>query len=90
MNTPKVKRDYFPQVDGDWFDRLLVLWEEDDAPVLDKERTGQAFERISGRPVGAWVAKVQVGDHAAYLHRNGWVHCIYPEGGCVAVVIKEA
>lgn len=76
-------------VPADWQERTVVLWEEDDAPVPDKERTDAAFRRIAGR-VGDPILTIDQGDQLVYFYRHGWVKTINYEGGWVGVLIKGA
>jgi regulator of RNase E activity RraA len=73
-------------VPADWQERTVVLWEEDDAPVPDKERTDAAFRRIAGR-AGDPILTIDQGDQLVYFYWSGWVKAINCEGGWVGVLI---
>lgn len=75
-----------------WRDRLVVIWEGDDAPVPDKERVDSAFRRISGFSTGYHkpVLKVDEGDEFVYFYREGWVKAVDCEGGWVGVLLKAS
>jgi len=78
-----------------WHDRILVLWEEDDATRgQDWENDGhenadRAFERITGHDpsVLSVLEAVDWGDAGGSLHRGGWVLGWSCEGGSVGVVV---
>lgn len=83
----KIERN--PAPSGDWPDRVLVVWEEDDAPVPDKERLGAAWVRITGhRLERAPLRVVDRGDWIASLYPDGWVRIASCEGGAVGVVVQ--
>ena len=81
-----IKRDYFPEVG--WRTRVLTIWTEDDVPMIDKERTSTAFERITGLKYDSYIQTIDDGDSFYYLYRGGWVRTLCPEGGTVGVVVR--
>lgn len=69
---------------------LVVLWEEDDAPVPDKEQTHAAFKRITGLNTDSYHKREDYGDHFIDVYYpSGWVKCSSYDGGFVGVLIKE-
>lgn len=78
-----------------WVDRVLVLWEEDDARPPDREGPNQALRRMSGLwgPVDAAreepTARVDVDDQTFALYRGGWVKGYSCGLGFVGVVVEE-
>jgi len=77
-------------IGGDWRDWLVVLWEEDDAPVPDKERVYEAFCRISEiKHQQHPIYVIDEGDQFINFYRGGWVKAVSCEGGWVGVLLKE-
>ena len=72
----------------DWEQHLVKLWEEDDAPVPDKERTDAAFKRISGLGYDRPIYEIDQGDQSIFLYRGGWAKAVNCEGGWVGVLIR--
>jgi hypothetical protein len=73
-------------VPENWHDRLVKLWEEDDAPVPDKELTREAFVRIAGHH-NIEIHKIDDGDAFYYFYMRGWVKCVSCDGGYVGVLV---
>ena len=76
----------------DWTKSVLWLWEEDDAPVPDKERVAAAFERISGMPHKfqgvRFIMKHRDDDCFTYFYRGGWVKQVACDGARVGVLVE--
>ena len=72
----------------DWTKSVLWLWEEDDAPVPDKERVGAAFKRLTN----GWNLKLihedQDDDCFTYFYRGGWVKQVACDGARVGVLVE--
>ena len=74
---------------ADWADRVLILWQEDDALPPDREMANGAFRRITGEdPERASKASVDYGDSGMFLKDFGWVLGWSCEGGFVGVVVR--
>lgn len=56
-----------------WQQRVLVLWDEDDALTPDRERGATALRRFAGPYVGDALARVDEGDTTYRLYPGGWV-----------------
>ena len=68
--------------------KVLILWEEDDAPVPDKERVGAAFRRITQLDAKHALATVDEGDVMTHYYRGGWVRIVSYDGGAVGMLIE--
>ena len=91
-DPPKLRKHYLREkecIPAGWIGKVVVLWEEDDAPVPDKEKTATAFKRISGcieKPLHT----IDNGDEFISFYRGGWVKSINCEGGWVGVLVRYA
>lgn len=89
------KVDQKKPADRLWHDRVLVVWEEDDARSPDRERNKDALRRISGRfgfidpDKEAHLLCADVDDTTHYLYRGGWVLGWSCGLGFVGVLVKE-
>lgn len=70
-----------------WMDSHLLLWQEDDAPVPDKERVNEALIRMAGPHLRKLVS-VDLGDCFGHVYSGGWVVVHTPEGGYVGVLVE--
>lgn len=93
-SSQRVRRATYREAPSlDWWNRVVVVWEEDDALVPDREKVHQAFARICG---SAWsrdtaLARHDGGDTISVLHPGGWVTgacCGLGFVGVVAVVLE--
>lgn len=58
----------------DWHRHVLILWDEDDALVPDRERTREALVRISGLAVyNDPIDRKVEGDTSFALYSSGWI-----------------
>ena len=89
----KVKRLFIlkkEQLPDDWQQRILWLWQEDDAPVPDKEKTNSAFARISNMHHSKGIIGVHdYEDYVYTIHVGGWVRRFDYDGGRVGVLVTE-
>lgn len=79
-------------VANELYDKMLILWEEDDACVPDRERVGPAFYRISNinpQLKGYYdVITVDLGSITFEIYDGGWVKG-YADGlGFVGVLVE--
>lgn len=74
-------------IKDDWDKHCLILWEEDDVPVPDKEKVAQAFTRIAGKP--SICVEIDHGDSWTQFFRGGWVKHVSFDGGWVGVMVKH-
>ncbi len=95
----KITHDSNPDPNGDWADRLVNVWTEDDATMHmeDHESVEDAWKRIRGGNLYSEVehrsqvlAKDDRGDWCATLHPDGWVAYGACDGGGIARVAKMA
>ena len=68
--------------------KVLIVWEEDDAPVPDKERGRDAFTRITQLDPKHALATVDEGDVITNYYRGGWVRIVSYDGGAVGMLIE--
>lgn len=74
--TPSmIREDRNPEKGSDWYNRVVVVWEEDDAMVPDREMGTAAFARIAGTSTmrGGNIDEYDGGDTIMTLYRGGWV-----------------
>jgi hypothetical protein len=76
-----------------WREMYLRIWVEDDAPVPDKERTGNAFQRITGHTDKYMRERhthmIDDDDCITFFYSDGWVREVACDGGSVGVLVKE-
>ena len=78
-------------IDKDWQDRVLVLWEEDDARPADRERSNAALERITGiRPGTSPIHVINQGDQFVAFYTHGWVSGANCDGGWIGVLTEPS
>lgn len=82
-------------IPDNWRERLVVLWSEDDARPVDRERGTEAFERIAGFNADAkrethhiHTAHEYGDDVFTYFYRGGWVFRSTCEGTQVGVLVE--
>lgn len=87
----KMKHTYSSQdIDSNWRDHCVMIWQEDDALVPDKEHTNNAFERISALSLTSMpFHEIDEIDQFVYFYSGGWVRVINYEGGWVGIMIEE-
>lgn len=68
--------------------KVLIVWEEDDAPVPDKEDGPAAFRRITQLNDKHTLATVDEGDVITHYYRGGWVRTVSYDGGAVGMLIE--
>lgn len=75
-----------------WYERILILWEEDDARPPDRERGPEALSRISGQRqlVKQRSYRPDDDDWCADMYNGGWVLGQAPDGAFVGVVVRES
>ena len=76
MSRPKKQRVRGPEdIDANWRDRCLVLWEEDDARPPDRERGPDALTRFSGMHKNHTdpVHVLDLSEESVMFYRGGWV-----------------
>ena len=88
--------NHVTSIDGlpeNWDDIVVWIWQEDDVPVPDKEKTETAFSRITGLNLVTQEAHKLVtidhGDAFVTAYRGGWVKEINYEGGRVGCLIRS-
>lgn len=82
-------------MDPHWYYHTVLIWTEDDAPVPDKERVHEAWERIF-KTRAPWlqpstrqpIHKVDLGDWVAYVYSDGRVMTSSPEGAEIRLMVK--
>ena len=73
----------------DWTKSVLWLWEEDDAPVPDKESVEAAFERITKvQNQKSFISKHDDDDCFTYFYRGGWIKQVACDGARVGVLVE--
>ncbi len=79
------------EVSSGWSDRPVLLWVEDDAGLHDRERVGQAFERITERVLDREkvLAIDDRGTWTARLYDLGWVAVSSCDGSAIGIVVRE-
>lgn len=67
---------------ADWYERLVILWQEDDCGTPDRELFESAYKRIVNSPIhhASEVATHDAGDAFYTLHTNGYVKCSSYDG----------
>jgi hypothetical protein len=93
------KKEYIGahKIPSDWPERVLILWEEDDATLNDPsaEKRGAAFARISGIEQ-ATISRSSIAsfepegsDFWMQLYRGGWVLGHTQSGGFVGCIVPK-
>ena len=95
-SSPKICRDHGPQPSFGWIDRIVVIWEEDEATRNDPdaEKASQAWDRLFCGPYSnfhAWsrrqvLATFDGGDVFYELCRGGHVLISGPDGQKIGVL----
>jgi hypothetical protein len=93
------KKEYISQgrIPSDWHERVLVLWEEDDATLSDPsaEKPEAALARIGGLNQAVLfrcrldMREPEGCDYWLELYEGGWVLGHTPSGGFVGCVIAK-
>jgi hypothetical protein len=93
--TPVFERDMSSRPGADWSNRIVTIWEEDDAPVPDKERFSHAWERIRGDKYdekrmhsSSVIATYDGGDWYVRLHPYGWVSGGTCSGAFIGIIVN--
>lgn len=75
----------------DLIPHIVILWEEDDALVPDKERGWEAFARMAPRGLNYKHHDLSFdgGDVSYYFYRNGWVRIHSYEGEAIGVLVES-
>lgn len=76
-------------VPDNWESHAVVLWEEDDVPISDKEKSPAAFNRITGIGNQQPVCLIETEDCITWFYRGGWIRQVHCEGSWVGVLVEQ-